>query len=72
MHGDIFNSDTRSALAILEIGDIKVNLKQQEVHVEGDLLNEMACLAPVLEDGTKKITGNITEILINCSLKDQR
>lgn len=53
MHGDIFNSDTKRTLAILEIGDIKVNLKQQEVHVEGDLLNEMACLAPVLEDEPK-------------------
>ena len=68
VNGDLFNSDTRSALAILKIGEMNPEHKQQDGNIQGDIMSQMSSLTPVIEFEGKNIMGSTKEIIINCSL----
>ena len=46
--------------------------KQQDANIPGDLMSQMSSLTPVIEFEGKNIMGSTADIIINCSLKDQR
>ena len=79
VHGNIFNSDTRNVLAILEIGEVKHHFKQQSQNTLdnalGGLPDELEALTnhtPVLEDKGAKRIGSGHMIAAYCCFKDQR
>ena len=86
IHGDLFNSDTRSVLAILDIGEVDfvfkasnpVNsiqsaLTQTQAYTQGSDLSEIANITPIIEDtGLKKVFGSSQEIVIYSCTKDCR
>jgi hypothetical protein len=62
VHGDILNSDTRTVLAILEIGEVKYHFKQMSQNTldnalgGADDLQNLSLHTPLLEDkGTKRL-----------------
>ena len=78
VHGDILNSDTRTVLAILEIGEVKHHFKQMSQNTldnalgGGDDLQQLSNHTPVLEDRGAKRLGSGHMIQAYCCFKDQR
>lgn len=79
VHGDIFTSDTRSVLAILEIGEADYHFKQQSQNTLDNALGGgvdgvggLSNHTPVLEDRGIKRMGSGQMMQAYCCFKDRR
>lgn len=75
VHGDIFNSETRTVLAILKICEIDYDFKKASLGnqdaISKDFLN-ISSFTPVIEHKGKKNVGSPSQIYIICAMNDQR
>lgn len=80
VHGDIFTSDTRSVLTVLDIGELNYShVSHDEVNkvdtALGDgtfSIGEMSKHTPVIEEPNAKRLGPGHRIVLHCALKDCR
>ena len=76
VHGDIFTSDTRSALQVLEICQcdfaFKPVTKIGEALGAPDSFDAICGYTPVIEHLGKKNVGSCYQLLIVCAMNDQR
>lgn len=60
VHGDIFNSETRTVIAILKICEIYHDFKKAEMDSQNSLaqdFSQISCFTPVVESKGKKNVG---------------
>ena len=73
VHGDIFNSETRTVIAILKIGEILHDFKKASM-VSNDALSQdfsyISSFTPVVESKGKKNVGIPSQIFIICAMND--
>ena len=79
VHGDIFNTDTRSVLTVLEMTEVEYAFRENNRSQVDKAMSDsssnfstdyIAKVAPVIEEGTIKRIGSGQQILEYCCYKD--